>query len=700
MTGAPIHTGRLRLMALLFLTGWAVLFYRLTDIQILRSAFYRERAQHQHHHETVLEPRRGEIVDREGRPLAVDRLLHTVGVHPRYVEDAGAVADMLTRLVGSNRSHWLREIQNHDGFFYVARRVDLKEEPPLSHLLPQGLEVTETFRRTYPGGALASVVLGHTGVDGKGMEGVELQYEEMLHGRPGRLVQQVDATGAPIPGREIVREEPVNGISLRLTLDAVVQEVLEEELAVGIEESEAKGGLAVALDPRTFAVLAMTSWPSYDPNNPDGVEADCRRNRVVTDPFEPGSVLKIVTFAAALDAGRYTPADTVDGGDGVIEVVGSEIKDTRPHGMMSLGEVLQYSSNVGTVKIARELGKNRIYRYSRDFGFGQATGLDLPGEAPGVLRKIPEWYGPALESLSIGYGISVTALQVAAAYAAVANSGRLMQPYLVESVMDRRGRWRSVGEPQFVRRVMHGETAALLQQFLLKAVASGTGDMARVVGMEIAGKTGTARKAGVGGYETGSYISSFCGFLPAHEPEFLLLIVVDEPANSYYAREVAAPIFSRTVRRLICHPDQPLQGVQSSLLRVVDRPPPIVPDLRRLPAAEAGKALTRRGLRVRYVGTGTNVLSQEPEPMCPVEEGQVVVLHLESPSGTDSGSLATIPDLKGRSLREAAAEASALGLVLSVEGSGLIWSQDPLPGSEAKPGSNLRVRARKIGGSG
>lgn len=695
-----MHRGRLRLLVLLLLAAWVGLVYRLTDIQVLRSTYYQERAEEQHHREVVLQPRRGKIVDRRGHLLAGDRLLHTVGVHPRLVQDRDEVADLLTLMVGESRDHWIAEITSHDRFFYVARQVDLATEPPLPYLLPPGLEVVEEYRRAYPRRQLAANVLGYTDVDRKGIEGLELQYEDQLRGRPGRLVQQLDATGAPIPGMEEVREEPLDGMTLRLTLDGVVQEVLEEELAFGIQRSGAKGGVAIVLNPSTGAVLAMANWPTFDPNTPGTVGPEDRRNRAITDSFEPGSVLKVITFTAAFDSGRYTTADTIDGGNGVIQVVDSEIRDTRPRGRMSLGEVLKYSSNVGTVKIARHVGPNMMYRYARGLGFGQASGLDLPGEASGLLRRLPEWRGPALESLSIGYGLSVTALQIAMAYASVCNGGRLLRPYLVGSIQDERGRWHRVGGPQLIRKVMHEETSALLRGFMKEAVASGTGDRAMVAGLEIAGKTGTARKAVAGSYEAGSYISSFCGFLPADDPEFLLLVVVDEPAYPIYAGEVAAPIFARTVRRLMCHTECPLPGLQPSVHQVVDQPAPLVPDLRRWPAAEAGRALSRRGLRVRYVGNGPTVLAQQPEPLTETEEGHVVVLHLDSPTVVHRRPAPLVPDLKGLTLREAAARASALGLVLSVEGSGVVSTQDPPPGREVRPGSTVQVRARAKGQGG
>lgn len=691
MPGARLHRARLGLLALLLLAGWAGLVYRLVQIQILQSGRFRVRAEQQHLREVVLVPERGQILDRRGRLLASDRLLHTVGVHPRLVKDTERVAETLQTLLGESRTHWKREIARHNGFFFVARQAELQEEPPPGHLLPEGLEIVEAYRRTYPMGRLAGQVLGYVGVEGRGLEGVELAHNAQLQGRAGRLIQQVDATGAPIPGREVVREEPVDGMTVRLTLDAVIQEVVEEELRSGVERSQARSGMAVAMDPRTGAILAMASWPDFDPNGPENVPPGMRRNRTITDPFEPGSVLKIVTFAAALDARRYTPQDTIDGGDGVIQVVGSEIRDTRAHGKMSFGEVLQYSSNVGTVKIARAVGENRMYRYARDYGFGHLTGVDLPGESGGVLRRLTEWRGPALESLSIGYGLSVTALQLATAYAAVANGGRLLRPYLVSRVSDPDGSAVQKGTPQVIRRVMHEETSAILRGYLREAVVGGTGDRAAVSGLDVAGKTGTARKATSGGYERGAYISSFCGFLPAGDPRFLLFVVVDEPANQYYAREVAAPIFARSVQRLMSHPEHPLDGVQSFTHAVAARPDPIVPDLRRWPAAEAGRALTRRGLRVRYVGQGPAVLAQEPAPLTPLAEGKVVVLHLAAAAEQDE--VRRIPDLRGQTLREAAAAASVLGLELSAEGSGIVRSQDPAPGTVVAGRQGITVRA-------
>jgi cell division protein FtsI/penicillin-binding protein 2 len=692
--------GRHRLVTIFFVIGWTVLTYRLASIQVLNRGAYRQQAVQQHHREVTLAPRRGDILDRKGRVLATDRLLHTVGVHPRLIEDPDAVTNLLADLTGEPATHWLDAIAERNRFFYAVRRGDLIAEPPPVHELPMGLEIVEEYRRAYPGRSVAASVLGYVGVDGNGLEGIELQYEELLGGQPGLQVQQVDATGATIPGLEAIRESPVNGQTLYLTLDAVVQEILEEELNRGIAEYEARGGSAVALDPRTGAVLAMANLPTFDPNAPELVAADVRRNRAVTDPFEPGSVLKIVTFAAAIDAGQFAPADTIDGGNGVIQVVGAEINDTTPHGRMSLGQVLQFSSNVGTVKIAQGVGESRMYQHARDFGFGQSTGVDLPGESGGVLRKLSEWRGPALESLSIGYGLSVTTLQIASAYGAVANGGSLMRPYLVESIEDSRGRHRVITEPEETRQVTREETSAILRGFLKEAVLTGTGGQALVAGLNVAGKTGTARKASAGGYQAGAYISSFCGFLPADTPRFLLFVVVDEPAGRYYGSEVAAPIFARTVRRLMSHPDRPLDGFRLQIDRVVAHPAPVIPDLRKWPAAEAGRALIRRGFRVRFVGQGPSVVAQEPQPRLPAEEGQVVVLHLSAPESDDVAEHRQLPDLRGMTLREAATVAPQLGLRLNAVGSGVVISQDPPPGRAVQTGQTVTIRAGSPGGGG
>jgi cell division protein FtsI/penicillin-binding protein 2 len=678
---------------MLFMASWLVLAYRLASIQVLNRHDFQEKASRQHHREVTLPARRGDIVDRRGRLVAADRLLHTVGVHPRLVEDPSGVAGLLSTLAGESPEHWTGEIGSHDRFFYVIRRGELNTEPPPRHELPQGLEIVEEYRRSYPRRTLAASVLGYVGTDGKGLDGLEFHYENLLRGEPGHLVQQVDAVGAAIPGMETESEEPVDGLTLHLTIDAVIQEILEDELERGVIESEASGASAVALDPVTGAVLAMATFPSFDPNVQEEAEAATRRNRTVTDPFEPGSVAKIVTFAAALDVGRFTPADTIDGGNGVIQVVGSEINDTRPHGKMSLGEVLQFSSNVGTVKIARTLGENQMYRYARDFGFGQATGVDLPGEAGGLLRRLPEWRGPALESLSIGYGLSVTTVQVASAYAAVANGGRLMRPYVVDSVEDSQGRRRIVSQPEVIRRVMHEETSDILRGFLRKAVLEGTGDRAAVPGLEVAGKTGTARKVSDGGYQAGAYISSFCGFLPADDPKLLLLVVIDEPAGGYYARDVAAPVFARTVRRLMSHPERPIDGFKPPVHHLVERADPLVPDLRRWPAGEAGRALTRRGLRVRYVGEGPTVITQEPAPFVEAEEGVVVALHLGVLEAGPVGAESPMPDLRGLTLREAAIIAWEIGLELNADGSGMVIRQEPAPGRQVRVGTVVSLYA-------
>ena len=630
-----------------------------------------------------LPAKRGNILDRAGRALVVNTPRYDLAVdptHPGFEAARAALLPKLSTLTGLSPRALNNKVRSrHSARFVRLAQLSEKQWREARSWDMPGMLLQESFTRQYNYNSTAAHVLGHTDVDGVGKAGLELEYDEYLTGAPGRRAllrdrrghRRVDAAGMVVPPRD--------GQTLVLTIDLIRQTILEEELARGVAEARARHGTAVAVDPRTGAILALANVPSFDPNHPQEAPVHAWRNRAVTDRMEPGSSFKLVGAVAALDLGVTTMERIVDTGRGSLEIFGRTMRDTKAHGIIPFRDVIAFSSNVGMAKTARRLRPANLYQYARNLGFGQRTGVDLPGEVSGVLKKIDQWSRTTLTSMSIGYDVDVTAIQLLMAYAALANGGLLVQPYVVAERRDVTGKvlWRAADDParsDSVRRVFSPHTAEELTPAFIDVVRRGTARQAQVEHLSIAGKTGTARKATGGYYGTG-YRATFVGFYPADDPQVAMVVVLDEPTTSIYGGAVSAPVFKRVAERWI----GTFPSVAEKLSQRQEQPAPEgrpVPDVRQLPAATAARRLRAAGFRAAPGAGGWRlVLAQDPAAGALLERGMSVGLRL-APTSTDA-----MPELKGLSAREANYWLAAQGVRVRLEGRGRVVGQSQRPGT-------------------
>ena len=615
--------GKFRLRVVFFVgaCAWMVLLGRLIQLQALQHESYAHQAREQHDRWVDVAARRGQILDREGRVLSLDSPAISFYCHPNSLERPEEVAKHFASKVGRPVGPLLKALQSERPFVYLARQVH--EERAFAYRFSdiQGVKEQKVTRRYYPFGVLAGQLLGFVDIDNKGREGVELSYDETLRETAGRMLTKVDSYGKHLPLHSREYRQAQHGSSVVLTIDAVYQGILEEELVSAVNFTGAEGAYGILSQPRTGDILAMASVPLFDPNDPGGYAPGVRRNRVVTDSFEPGSTFKAITAAAVIDeqlANLHTPFFCENGS--FVLTNGDTIRDVSKHGWLDMQEVLAKSSNIGTMKLARLLSRPNYYEYLRNFGFGTRTGVDLPAESAGLLRHARDWSDRSLETIAIGQEVSVTALQLTQAFGAIANGGLLMSPRIVRDGEDVNASER-LNNPKVIRRVISEETSATMRHMLANVVRNGTGKRAQITGVEVAGKTGTAQRAKLegGGYEDDEFVVSFIGFLPAEEPEYLCLIVMLNPRTEKWGSRVAAPIFRRVMEKVY------FQGGVSRLVATSDAPEDLannthndpirrLPDLRGLGRKIAAYHADLRGLRIRFVGSGTKVISQNPSP--------------------------------------------------------------------------------------
>ncbi len=519
---------------------------------------YRARAEQQARREIELPARRGRLYDRAGEPLAMSLAAASIYADPRAIKAGGVdpaiIASRLAPLLGRPAHELLEPLTKDTSFTYLGRQLPYAVGEQVKEMKLAGIGVLEEPTRTYPAPGLAAQVVGFSGIDHQGLAGLELAYEDVLHGQPGRLELEAAPGGLTISGAPKEMDPPRPGTDLVLTLDRQIAAVAERALAEAVERYDALGGSAVVLDVRTSEILAMASAPSFDPNDLSSSDDYARRNRAVTDVFEPGSVSKVVTVAAALEEGLVGVDETFTVPDSYV-VGDKRFKDSSPHPeeVMSVSDIMAESSNVGTIKIAQRVGPERLHDYLVKFGFGRATGLDFPGESAGLLPAVEDWWSTSLPTIAIGQGVSATLLQVAGVFQTVATGGVWQEPRLVRGTVDAEGRLVPAPEPERQRAISE-ETAEVLAQMLTGVVERGTGGLAAVPGYSVAGKTGTAQKpsATSRGYEEGAYIATFAGFAPADDPALVVAVMLDEP-TPIYGGLTAAPVFSEIMEFALAH---------------------------------------------------------------------------------------------------------------------------------------------------
>jgi len=560
--------GANRLLVVLGVTVLAFLAIsgRLVVLQVLDAGSLDQAAARQRLRAIELPADRGRVFDRHGGDLALSVAARTVYAQPRLVTDPAATARRLAPLLRRPTAELHRKLASGKPWLYLARKIPAARGEAVERLRLPGIGVLNDTVRNYPSGTVASQVLGFVGNDGRGLAGAELQYDSLLRGRPGRLLLEQDPAGRPIPQgqRSVVPAQP--GTDVVLTIDQHLQFVAERSLFLAVRRWQAKGGSVVVLSPSTGEVLAMANVPGFDPNRFAAARPDAIRNRAVEDVFEPGSTNKTITAAAALEAGIVTPATRMLVPSRIELCPGVKtFRDSHEHATesMSFADVVAQSSNVGTIKVAARLGAQRLARAERAFGYGRRTGVDLPGESPGIVTPVRDWRCTDLGVNAIGQGVAATSLQMAGVYAAVANGGVLAPPSILRGTVDQRGRFQPV-ERKPARRAVSARTAHTLTRLLQGVVqGKGTGTGAALADWSVAGKTGTARVPNPKGrgYLAGAYMASFIGFAPAQRPAVVVAVVLDQPAKAIFGGVVAAPVFREVagyaLARLKVPPDRP-----------------------------------------------------------------------------------------------------------------------------------------------
>lgn len=651
-------TLRSRLIVCAVLFGlWTIgIEARLVYLQVIAHKDMVARADRQHFRTAMPAPKRGEIVDRNGRVLATSADAETIYVDPAEVENPADTARRLCEALGectaAAQKALFAKITAPGRFVYIARQASPDTARHVRALGLAGVGSYKESRRYYPKLQLAAHVLGYVGTDNKGLAGLEASFDSRIRGREGRIIFQGDGRLGAKKAMWIREERPATaGDSLELSIDQYLQRIVERELEAGVKEFNASGGSAVVMDPNTGEVLALASYPTFNPNAFGDADAEARKNRVIQDVYEPGSTFKLVTASAALEEGILHPTDLIDCAPGWINIPGraKPIRDVHAYGALTFEDVIVKSSNVGAIKAGLRTGREKLGVYINRFGFGQRLSPELPGESRGVVYDPSKLDQSGLASVSMGYQISVTPLQMAAAVSSVANGGTLYEPRVVRAFI-RNGRREAI-TPKAIRRTVSPETAATMTQIMEAVVERGTATAAKIDGYTIAGKTGTASKIVNRVYSKSDYNVSFVGFVPSRKPALTVIVVIDSPHGKVtaYGGTVAAPIFQRIAEASLRH-----LGVPPT----VNAPSPVI-------VARAGEEdVQARPIRAPLAAD---------RPIAPVRDG-------------------FMPDLRGLSLRQAMKTLGSIGLTARTTGDGLVIEQSPEAGAALLPGDRALLK--------
>jgi cell division protein FtsI (penicillin-binding protein 3) len=632
---------------------WAVgIQARLLYLQVHKHEALQSRAENQSARTMDISAKRGDILDRRGRVLAYSVDADSVYGVPSEIENAeraaSALCAALTDCAPKEQDALATRLRQKRAFVYVRRRVTPPQARRILELNLEGIGFIKEDRRFYPKKQLAAQVLGFVGVDNKGLAGIEAAYDSQISGALGKLLYQTDARGHAFSRLE---RPPTVGATVELTIDEYLQHIAERELREGVARNRAAGGTVVIMSPTTGEILALANEPTFNPNAFSAASPEHRRNRAVQDIYEPGSTFKVVTASAAIEENVIGVNDLIDVSGGKIRFGSRVIHDTHDYGTLSFTDVMVKSSNVGAIKVGLTLGAERLGLYVRRFGFGRALSPDFPGETTGIVWDPRHLDNSALASMSMGYQVGVTPLQMVAAVSSVANGGDLVQPRVVRALI--RGGKRVEVKPTVLGRTISKDTAATLTTIMEQIVEDGTATYAKVSGYTIAGKTGTAAKLVNGRYSNSDYYASLVGFLPSRNPVATIIVVIDSPhGHGYYGGPIAGPVFQRIAEATLRH-----LGVSPTL----NAPPPVL-------VARADRP--------------------EIQPVRAEREASIVQIGA-------AGSTHELPDLRGLSAREALRVLTAMGLTAHLTGNGVVASQSPAPGTPVEPGLALVLKLER-----
>jgi cell division protein FtsI (penicillin-binding protein 3) len=674
------ETNRVRILARVALVWAAILVVRLVQLQVFSHKELQEAAQRQQELQQEIRVPRAAIRDRLGRPLAKSIPAESVCVNPLRIPDPGVAAEILGRILELDaptlRDRISDAAKSQRGFLWVKRKISSEEEERLRSLNLDWIEFRTESKRCYPNGELAAHVVGTVDFRERGNSGIELEFNSELEGKPGEVRMVTDVKRRAYDSE--VERPPVPAKEITLTIDSRIQFVAERELASAAERTHARSGSVVAMDAKTGEILALANWPTFDPNQPVQKDRMAERNDVaVTSPYEPGSVFKIVTLSAAIEEGAVTPSTMINCGNGVLRL-GSRVIHEAHHGygLLSAADVLAKSSNIGAIQIATRLGQDKLYEYVRRFGFGQPTGIPLPSESAGMLRKIERWGKTSYASVAMGHEISVTAVQLARACSVVANNGYMIQPRLIRKMQAPGGPEEHVAVPPPVR-VISPETAIKMRQMMEGVVLHGTGKhYAQLKGYTSAGKTGTAQIFDLGTRQyTHLYNGSFVGFAPVGNPRIVIVVTLNGTSGGTagYGGPAAGPVF---------------REVATAALRLLDVPKDLPEDL----PEDDKEPVDPNDLSIAGLDpdAGAELVSSNPQSLVQGSLGQAL---FSGPAVTPAAAVGPrVPDFQGKTMRDVIQQAAAEGIAVEVIGHGLARAQLPPAGAVLPPGERVKVQ--------
>ncbi len=644
---------RIILICIVFFSSFLAIFVKGYQLQVLKRDELYKRAYMQQRRNITQQPRRGNIYDRRGEILATSVDVKSIYAQPNRINNLNYALVNLARVLDTDPHKLEKSMVSNKSFVWLKRKVFPDQVEKIRKLEIKGIEFVLEPRRFYPNRELAGHLLGFSGLDSRGLEGIELFYDDYLKGKIGRFVVGRDGVGRNL-FTEKGKDSFFDGGDLVLTLDKGIQYIVEKRLKKLVQKTRAKGGTVIVMEPQTGAILAIANQPDFNPNTFWSYRPSNFRNRAVTDTFEPGSTFKPILFAAAMEEGIVKENDLFFCENGQYEYHNKVIHDVKKYGWLSFKDVAKFSSNIGATKIGEKLGKDSYYIYIKNFGFGNKTGIDLPGERSGQVRSVRSWSNVALGTASFGQGITVTALQLVCAVSAVANGGNLMKPYLVKEMVDHKGQITGRMYPEVVRRVISEKTASRVVSLMEEVVKKGgTGSKAAISGYRVAGKTGTAQKVDTATrkYSKDKYVSSFVGFVPADEPRFSILVVIDEPKGVPYGGTVAAPLFKE---------------IASEILYYLGIPPKV-------------EIVKKESDHKLYAGSKVG----RPLTDFVFEEDQDWNLE---------GRETLFPNFSGMTIRQVLKVAERMKIVIEIVGSGRAVDQKPKPGTIFEAGRKFQVK--------
>ena len=680
---------RVAVVVVILIVWMLIIGVRLVHLQVGQHELLSERARRQQQQSAKQNALRGLILDRNGRELArsldVDSFVAEPAVDEKF--DPRETAQKLAAVLGLEelplRARLEKAKEKKSRFVWLARQVDPEGAAKIKELKLAGVRVIKEPKRYYPNGALAAHVVGYVGMDDEGLGGIELFQNAALGGEAGKTVFDKDARHKAFDSFAV---EAQHGQSIVLTIDQNIQYQAERAVATAMEQTRAKSATALVLDPRTGEILALANAPTFDPNSAKKLTDEQRKNGALVNIYEPGSTFKIVAYSAAIEEKLARPTDPIDCQMGSINLLGRIIRDSHPYGTLTVTEALAKSSNVAAIKLGLRVGKERMYDYMMRFGFGHKTGIELAGETRGVVRRPERWHPSSMGSVAIGQEVGVTPIQMAAAFATIANDGVRVAPHLVREVRDANGSVVQSTTPE-THRVVSAETARTLRPMLESVTLNGTAKLAQLDGYTAAGKTGTAQKIDprTRAYSKTKYVASFVGFAPVENPAVVIVVVIDEPAGSYYGGTVAAPVF---------------QEIAANVLPYLD----VAPDTEfKIPANNGGDDLASGSVPDTAVGAGDEPTAAAIQTSQEAASQALLPQVVEQQTRDTAGSVREVvyaaasdrallmPDISGRSVRDAARICAQLGLELEAHGDGRAVGQSPAAGARIESGQIVRI---------